>query len=103
MRRIAIEDLGARIKDLIATTPKEQVLLTLRGRPFAFVTNASKYDWEDIGYMTDPEFWKMIEKRQQERPGIPLEVVEAKLERLEREQAYRDGARKVKNARKKAS
>lgn len=102
MKRIAIEELTTRVKDLLATTPKEEVLLTRGGMPFAFVTDASNYDWEDIGYMIDPEFWKMIEERRRDkRPGIPLEVVEAELEELERAEARRTGTHKLRNGKKK--
>lgn len=85
MKRMAVEDLASNLQALIKTTPKEQVLLTRRGRPFAFVSNASKYDWEDIGYMVDPEFWKMIRERRKDKGrGVPLEDVMARLARREK-------------------
>ena len=83
MKRMAIEELADKVEVLMKVAPKEKVLLTRAGQPFAFVSDASKYDWEDIGYMTDPEFWKMIRERRKERGGIPLEVIEAELEQRE--------------------
>ena len=75
------------------------VLLTRGGKPIAYILPTELYDEEDIGYMTDPEFWKMIAERRQETEGIPLEVVEAELERAEaaklKESKMRGGKRKA--------
>ena len=91
MKRMAVEDLASNLQALIKTTPKEQVLLTRKGRPFAFVSNASKYDWEDIGYMVDPEFWNMIRERRKDKGrGIPLAEVMARL--AQREKAEKPAA-----------
>ena len=79
MKRMAIEDLGSEIARLFKTAPKEKILLTRNGQPFAFVSDASAYDWEDIGYMNDPEFWKMIRERRNEKGGVPLEQVKTEL------------------------
>ncbi|MGD0769156.1 MAG: hypothetical protein ABSB42_13300 [Tepidisphaeraceae bacterium] len=83
MKRMAIEDLGSEIARLIKTAPKEKILLTRNGQPFAFVSDASAYDWEDIGYMNDPEFWKMIRERRNEKGGVPLEQVKTELAQRE--------------------
>jgi hypothetical protein len=84
MKQIAIEELVSKLDALIKTAPQEKVLLTLKGQPFAFVSDASKYDWEDIGYIADPAFWKMIAERRKEKGGVTLEPVRAKLEQDER-------------------
>ena len=52
----------------------------------------SKYDDEDIGYIMDPAFWKMIAERRKE-PTIPFEVIKRDLE--EREKAERRSASKA--------
>lgn len=78
------------------------VLLTRGGKPVAYVLPAAIYDDEDIGYMTDPEFWKMIEERRRDpRPGIPLDIVEAELEELEREEARTARTHRLRNVKKK--
>ena len=100
MKRMAIEDLAKKVDTLVKVAPKEKILLTLNGQPFAFVSDATNYDWEDIGYMTDPEFWKMIAERRKEKGGIPLEQVQAELR--EQEKAERR-ARAAKKARAKRS
>src|SRR4051812_8426156 len=80
MKRMAIEELAGKLDALIKTAPREKILLTLKGQPFALVSDATQYDWEDIGYMTDPAFWKMIAERRKEKGGMTLEQVRAKLD-----------------------
>src|ERR1017187_287816 len=84
MKRMAIEDLATHINALIKVAPKEKIVLTRNGEPFAFVSDASQYDWGDIGYMSDPAFWKMIAERRKTKGGIPLEVLEAELQQREK-------------------
>ncbi len=81
MKRIEIEGLATHVEELVAVAPRERVLLTRHGKPFAIVTDASAYDEEDIGYMSDPKFWQMIQTRRRARGGISLEQVEARIER----------------------
>ncbi len=88
MRRIAIEELAERVSDLQAWTPKGQVLLTRKGKPFGIVSDASSYDEEDIGYITSPAFWRMIAERRRE-PTIPFEEVKARLGLGKRRQGKR--------------
>src|SRR5688500_3667747 len=85
MKRMAVEDLASNLQALIKAAPKEKILLTCKYRPCAFVAHASQYDWEEIGYMVDPEFWKMIRERRKEKGrGIPLEQVMARIARREK-------------------
>lgn len=84
MKRIAIEELARKVDVLVKVAPNERVLLTLDGQPFAFVSDASSYDWEDIAYMTDPAFWKMIEERRKEKGSVPLEQIRAELVGVEK-------------------
>ena len=98
MKRMAIEDLSNKVETLVRVTPKETILLTRNGEPFAFVSDASNYDWEDIGYIADPEFWKMIRERRREKGGIPFEQVKAELE--QREKAERRAAARMRAAKK---
>ncbi len=54
------------------------IRLTRRGKAVGYLLLATHYDEEDIGYMTDSAFWKMIAKRSK-GPFIPLSDVKAKL------------------------
>jgi hypothetical protein len=94
MKTIAIENLEKDLESLIRAAPKSRVLLTRNGQPFAFVSDASNYDWEDIGYMTDPEFCKMIAQRRKEK-AVPFKQVLAELE--EKEKAQHVASRKKNN------
>lgn len=103
MKRLAIETLAANLDALIRTAPKEKIILTRNGQPFAFVSDASNLDWEDVGYITDPAFWKMIAERRGEKT-IPLEQVKAELEQQEKTERKRFNRRRVtKKARAKHS
>jgi len=99
MKRIAIEELAGKIDSLIKVLGKEKVLLTRNDQPFAFVSDASNYDWEDIGYMSDPAFWKMIAERRKEKGGIPLEQVKAEI--AQRDNGKLRGAKPTRKPRSK--
>ncbi len=63
-------------RELKKATRGGHVVLTRGGKPVAYILPTSIYDEEDIEYMTDPEFWKMIrERRSADEPMIPLEDV----------------------------
>jgi hypothetical protein len=98
MKQMAIEKLAGNIEKLVEVAPTERILLTRNGKPFAFVTNAGNYDWEDIGTINDPDFWKMISESRKQRGGIPLEQVKAQLLRKENEE--RESGTRRKPARK---
>jgi hypothetical protein len=102
MKKMAIEELANKIDVLIKGVPQEKILLTRNGQPFAFVSDASNYDWEDIGSMSDPAFWKMIAERRKERGGIPFEQVEAEL--IQREKpTKRVRSKKARNKRDRSA
>jgi prevent-host-death family protein len=79
MKRIAVEELANKLDVLIKVAQKESILLTRHGKPFAFVSDASDFDWEDIEYITDPDFRRMIRVRRRQRGGVSLEQMEMKL------------------------
>ncbi|SRR6266566_2374919 len=97
--------MGARLQnnprplwDLTQEVAPGFVRLKHHGRTVGYVLWASHYDEEDIGYMTDAEFWKMINKhRKSEKPGIPLEKLMAQI--AGREEAEREA--KKANSQKK--
>jgi hypothetical protein len=99
MKRMAIEELAEKLDTLIKVSPHEKILLTRNGQPFAFVSDATNYDWEDIGYMTDPAFWKEISERRKEKGGIPWEQVKAELEKREKAERGTPQTRKSKSKR----
>jgi hypothetical protein len=80
------------------------ILLTRGGKPVAYLLPTRFYDEEDIGYMTDPEFWKFIRRRREEGgKAIPLEEVKVELEAREakeRAAGTREAKSRSKNGRK---
>lgn len=88
MKTITIEELSSRIGELVQSVPGESVLLTKDGKPFALVRDASQYDEEDLGYINDPKFWKMISERMKQ-PTISLDEAFKRLEERERREGLR--------------
>ena len=62
------------------------IRLMAHGKAVAYVCLASEYDEEDIAFMTDPDFWKMISDRRKSNKGSTLEEVTARLEEREAKQ-----------------
>ena len=80
MKSVSLDRSPGAVRDLTAATKQGYILLTRGGKPVAYVLPTQLYDQEDIGYMTDPAFWKLIRQRRSEGgPSIPLEEIEAKL------------------------
>jgi hypothetical protein len=102
MRTIALDKSPGAARELRAATKSGHLLLTQGGKPVAYVLPTRFYDEEDIGYMTDPEFWKMVRKwREDKGPTIPLEEVMERLENREREERQRaHGPSRLKTAKK---
>jgi antitoxin (DNA-binding transcriptional repressor) of toxin-antitoxin stability system len=79
--------------DLLKAARDGYITLTRGGRPVAYIMPTSIYDEEDMDYMTDPAFWKMIAERRKD-PTIPLEQVLKELE--EREERESTAAKTLK-------
>ena len=65
---------------------RDYIVFTRRGKPFAYLFSAERYDQEDLNTMMDPEFWKMIRERRESDYGIPLEDIEAEITARERDE-----------------
>ncbi len=84
----------------LAKTKPGFLHLTRSGKPVAYVLFAADYDDEDIGYMTDPDFWKMIQERRQSNEGVPMDQVIKELEVRERNESASGASRKKRKQRK---
>ena len=78
MKTMRIEELSEGFGDLVSAALDEKVLVTREGKPLVVVTDVSRLNEEEIGYVTSPAFWRMIDERRRE-PTVPLEVIEARL------------------------
>ncbi len=74
MKTIAVRDLQKRIRESVAVSQKEGVVVTRHGRPAAVLIGVEGQDWEDLVYQTSADFWKMIERRRSQKT-IPLAEV----------------------------
>ncbi|MCY2953299.1 MAG: type II toxin-antitoxin system prevent-host-death family antitoxin [Planctomycetota bacterium] len=92
MKTLSIDRTPRLLRDLTAATKGGIITLTRKGKPVAYILSARQYDEEDIGYMTDPEFWRMIRERRTSDDWVPFETVKADLLTRERiEHARRSG------------
>ena len=83
MKTVEVDALPEQVAQLLATEPDRRVLLTKGGKPYAIVSDATYLDEEDIGYISDPEFWKGMAERRQRRGGVNLDEAYRRLEARE--------------------
>ena len=78
MKTIGVRELQKQLKDCVDTAQTEQVVITRHGKPAAVCIGVEGYDWEDLLWMTDTAFWRMIGERRRETT-ISHEALEAEL------------------------
>jgi prevent-host-death family protein len=79
MKTIGVRELQKQLKECVDTAQTEQVVITRHGKPAAICIGVEGYDWEDLVWMTDKAFWRMIEERRQQTGTMSQEEVEAEL------------------------
>lgn len=67
MKTIAVRDLQKRIRESMELSQKEGVVVTRHGRPAAVLIGVEGQDWEDLVFQTSASFWKMIERRRNQK------------------------------------
>lgn len=70
MKTVPLRDAKQQLSDYVAQAQVEKILITKHGRPAAIVWGVEGKDFEDIVYMTNPAFWRMIAARRKSR-AIP--------------------------------
>jgi hypothetical protein len=83
MKTVEVDALPDQVAQLLANAPDRRVLLTKGGKPYAIVSDATYLDEEDVGYLSDPAFWKLIAERRQRRGGVDLDEAYRRLEARE--------------------
>ena len=91
MKSVEIKNSSKTVRKLRKKSGTSLIRVTDHGKPVAYILPTAIYDLEDIGYMTDPAFWKAMEKSRNSEEGIPLEEVMKQLEEDERREASRKG------------
>lgn len=67
MKTIGVRDLQKRIKECVATSQTEGVVITRNGQPASLVIGVEGSDWEDLVVQSDPTFWRSIRARRREK------------------------------------
>jgi prevent-host-death family protein len=78
MKTVAMRDLQKQLKAAVETAQTEQVIITRHGKPFAVCIGIEGYDWEDVFWMTNAAFWRMIHDSRQQ-PTMSREELDAEL------------------------
>ena len=67
MKTISVRDLQKRIRSVMETAQKDQVVITRKGEPVAVVVGVEGADWETVAVETSRSFWKEIAKRRKQK------------------------------------
>ena len=92
MKTIAVSRPSEDLQEVLDASTQGRVLVKRGGKPVAVVINVQDKDEEQIQLENDPQFWRMIQERRQERT-IPWEQVKADLGLNGKKKARPRGAR----------
>ena len=70
MKTASLREVKEQLSNYVSKAQKDYVLITRHGRPSAIVMGVEGHDMEDVFYMTNPLFWKTIQKRRKQK-SIP--------------------------------
>ena len=69
VKTISVRELQKRIRSVMDTAQRDQVVITRNGQPIAVVVGIEGADWETVAVETSRSFWKEITRRRdQETP-----------------------------------
>lgn len=77
MKTKPLREVKQQLSEYVTESQKESILITRHGKPSALIHGVEGHDFEDVIYMTDPVFWRMIHKRRQQK-GIPWSQMKKK-------------------------
>ncbi|MBI2981268.1 MAG: type II toxin-antitoxin system Phd/YefM family antitoxin [Deltaproteobacteria bacterium] len=77
MKSATLREVKQQLSEYVNQSQKQPVLVTKHGRPSALLRGVEGYDLEDIVYMTDRSFWKMIRERRSQK-AIPWSQMKKK-------------------------
>lgn len=67
MKTISVRDLQRKIKVVMETAQKDQVIVTRNGKPIAVLLGIEGADWETVSVETSKSFWKGIRSRRNQK------------------------------------
>jgi len=77
---VQVRELQKKVRACIDEAQRERVVITRHGKPAAVLVGVERSDWETVVLQTDPNFWKLIQRRRK-LPTIPLRELKARLNR----------------------
>ncbi|HVA45447.1 MAG TPA: type II toxin-antitoxin system Phd/YefM family antitoxin [Pirellulales bacterium] len=81
MKRIPAKDLQTNVDAVLDSAQSDRVVISRRGKPCAVLVGIEDYDAEDLRLASSNEFWSMVRQRRTSGRSVPLEEVEARLEK----------------------
>ncbi len=78
MKTINVRELQKHLRGCVKASQRDRVVVTRRGIPTALIIGVEGTDWETLTLQTNPAFWRMIEKRRQEKT-ISLKTLRKRL------------------------
>jgi prevent-host-death family protein len=67
VKTISVRELQQKIRAVMETAQKDQVVITRNGRPVAVILGIEGADWETVAQETSKSFWKEIGKRRKQK------------------------------------
>ena len=71
MKSVPLREAKQQLSEYVGKSQQEKILITKHGRPAALIWGVEGHDFEDVLYMTDPVFWKMIRSRRLQK-AVPF-------------------------------
>ena len=67
MKTINVRELQQHVRECVNASQRDRVVVTRHGAPAAVIIGVEGADWETLALQTNPSFWRMIERRRQEK------------------------------------
>jgi prevent-host-death family protein len=78
MKTVALREAKQQLSDYVSQAQKDKIVITKHGKPAAIIWGVEGKDFEDVVYMTNPGFWRMIKARRAATP-IPWKTAKRRL------------------------
>lgn len=67
MKTVNVRELQKKVKECLAASQKDRVVLTRHGKPAAVLVGVEGEDWETVVLETNAKFWDLIQKRRKQK------------------------------------